>query len=148
MIVNPATASSARSSAGRSRASRPITHASSSSKSSSVQPRGAQTSWSCCTTPAGIREIKDRNLIPRLDHAQPTMAPAGLHVLLERIEITNAGDWRERAVSCSKRSSPRLFAFDGLEERLEIPLAEAARPRRWMISKNSVGRSSTGLVKI
>ena len=31
---------------------------------------------------------------------------------------------------------------------LKLPLPKLRAPRRWMISKNSVGRSSTGLVKI
>ena len=31
---------------------------------------------------------------------------------------------------------------------LKLPLPKLCDPRRWMISKNSVGRSATGLVKI
>src|SRR5262245_38097840 len=41
------------------------------------------------------------------------------------LESTLAGEY---ARTLLKRSSSRLFAFDGLKEGLEIPLAEAARP--------------------
>ena len=39
-----------------------------------------------------IREVEHRHLVPLRDHVEPTMPPAGRHVLLEGIEIADAAD--------------------------------------------------------
>ena len=52
---------------------------------------------------------------------------------------------RPRTCRASKVAAPGLLALDRLEERLEVPVAEAPRAVRWIISKKSVGRSCAGL---
>ena len=104
-----------------------------------------------------VREVEDRHLIPLRHHVEPALAPARRHVLLEGIEVADAGDRRESGclmasvLRCGRiQSVPRRACSRSIASKsaLKFPLPKLCAPRRWMISKKSVGRSSTGLVKI
>ena len=43
-----------------------------------------------------IREVKHRHLIPLWNHVEPALPPARFHVLLEGVEVANAGDGWQR----------------------------------------------------
>ena len=118
-------------------------------------PRGAQTSALVADHARRVREVEDRHLVPLRHHVEPALAPAGRDVLLERVEVADAGDrgqGRLMAASSgdSSQSVPRRACSRSIASNsaLKFPLPKLRAPRRWMISKKSVGRSSTGLVKI
>jgi len=70
--------------------------------------------------------------------------------LVAELALTDGGFFAGFAFrfGISEISSSRLLQFDRLEQRLEIAFAKSPAALRWMISKNTVGRSSTGFEKI
>ena len=107
----------------------------------------------------GVREVEDRHLVPLGLHVEPAELQRRLDVLLEAVEIADAGDGGQglshgggppcrsvdRDQSVPRRACSRSMAS---KRALKFPLPKLFAPWRWMISKKSVGRSSTGLVKI
>ena len=76
--------------------------------------------------------------------------PPFLVSLEDRVEVNRYDRfaWGKETIwsqSVPRRACSRSMASN---RALKFPLPKLCAPRRWMISKNRVGRSSTGLVKI
>src|SRR5271157_5726009 len=56
----------------------------------------------------GAREIEDGHAVPLGHHVEPAVAPACRHVLLEGVEVADAGDLGERASHAFPRACARV----------------------------------------